>query len=75
MAAIAEAEPGILDHMNTDHEAAIEHMAGGPGWRMVAVDVDGCDLARQETVLRVAWSGPVADAAGVRAELVRLARG
>ncbi|MEJ1978566.1 MAG: DUF2470 domain-containing protein [Acetobacteraceae bacterium] len=74
VAAVAAAEAGILEHMNTDHEAAIAHMAGGPGWRMVAVDVDGCDLARQEVVRRIAWSAPVSDAGGVRAELVRLAR-
>jgi heme iron utilization protein len=74
VAAVMEAEPGILEHMNTDHPNAIAHMAGGPGWRMVAVDVDGCDLAREEAVMRIAWSAPVADAGGVRAELVRLAR-
>jgi len=74
VAAVAEAEPGILEHMNTDHADAIAHMAGGAGWRMAALDVDGCDLVRQETVMRIPWSAPVADAGGVRAELVRLAR-
>jgi hypothetical protein len=42
---------------------------------MVTADVDGCDLAQGEQVTRIAWSAPVSDAAGVRAELVRLARG
>ena len=74
VAAIAEAEAGILSHMNTDHAAAIAHMAGGEGWQMVAVDVDGCDLAKDEAVKRIDWSASVADAGGVRAELVRLAR-
>ncbi len=74
VAGVAAAEPDILAHMNDDHADAIAHMGGGLGWRMVAVDVDGCDLARQERVLRIPWSAPVADAAGVRAELVRLAR-
>jgi putative heme iron utilization protein len=74
VAAIAEAEAGILEHMNTDHAGAIAHMAGGDGWQMVAVDVDGCDLAKDEVVKRIDWAGPVADAGGVRAELVRLAR-
>jgi hypothetical protein len=36
--------------------------------------VDGCDLAREETVLRVPWRAPVADANAIRAELIRLAR-
>jgi hypothetical protein len=39
---------------------------------MVAVDVDGCDLAVGERVIRIHWSAPVADAAGVRRELIRL---
>lgn len=78
VAAIAAAEASIMAHCNTDHPdalAAIAGMAGGAGgtWRMVAVDVDGCDLACGDTVLRIAWSAPVADPAGVRAELVRLA--
>ncbi len=41
---------------------------------MVAVDVDGCDLAAGERVVRVAWRQPVVDANGVREDLVRLAR-
>ena len=46
---------------------------GSPGaWRMVAADVDGCDLALGERVVRIAWSAPVADAGGVRAELIQL---
>ena len=41
---------------------------------MVSADVDGCDLARGDEVRRIHWSAPVADAGGVRRELVRLAR-
>jgi putative heme iron utilization protein len=41
---------------------------------MVGVDVDGCDLAAGERVIRIHWASPVADAKGVRDELVRLAR-
>jgi hypothetical protein len=85
VAAIAAAEAGIIAHCNQDHPDAMARVAGAPGdWRMVAVDVDGCDLApgnlawgepvRGERVVRVAWSAPVTDPGGVRAELVRLAR-
>lgn len=78
VAAIAAAEASIITHCNTDHPdalAAIAEAAGGGGgaWRMAAVDVDGCDLAADETVVRIAWSAPAVDAAGVRTELVRLA--
>jgi heme iron utilization protein len=75
VAALAGAEAAILTHCNADHPDALAAIARAAGpWRMVAADVDGCDLAQGETVLRIAWAAPVADAGGVRAELVRLAR-
>jgi putative heme iron utilization protein len=75
VAAVAAAEASILRHCNDDHPGALAAIAGHPGtWRMVTVDVDGCDLALGDTVLRVHWSAPVADAGGVRAQLVRLAQ-
>ena len=73
--AIEAASDGIIGHCNTDHPEALAAIARLPGsWRMVAVDVDGCDLAQGEQVIRIHWSDPVADAAGVRRELIRLAK-
>ncbi len=77
VAAVAAAEEGVLAHCNDDHADALgliaaAHGAEGPGWRMAACDVDGCDLAREDLVVRVPWPAPVADASGIRAELVRL---
>lgn len=77
VAAVAAAESDVLAHCNDDHADALDRIAAargadGPGWRMVACDVDGCDLACEEAVLRVPWSAPVADAGGIRTELVRL---
>lgn len=80
VAALAEAEAEILAHVNADHADAVAAIAqgllGGPAgaWRLAAVDVDGCDLALEETVLRHHWAAPVADADGVRAGLIRAAR-
>lgn len=79
VAAIAAAEPGILAHCNTAHADALAAIACGAGgqegdWRMVAADMDGCDLAAGEAVLRIAWSAPVSDPGGVRQALVALAR-
>ncbi len=79
VAAIADAAHDIMLHCNQDHAAALRLIArragGGDGpWQMVGVDVDGCDLGCGEQVLRVAWSGPVGDAGGVRRELVGLGR-
>jgi hypothetical protein len=77
-AAVAAQEPEILARCNADHAAALEALgeataggARGP-WRMVAVDVDGCDLEQNQRVIRIPWSSPVADADGVRRELLRL---
>jgi hypothetical protein len=75
VAAIEAAAEGIMAHCNADHPDALAAIAGQPGaWRMVGVDVDGCDLADGERVLRVHWSAPVADPDGVRRELILLAR-
>lgn len=80
IAALAEAEAGILGHVNADHADALHAIAAGvlgqvgEAWRMVAVDPDGCDLASGEQVARLAWPAPVADADGVRAGLIGAAR-
>ncbi len=85
VAAIAAAEAEIIAHCNADHADAMAELAGAElagaaltgaagAWRMVAVDVDGCDLACAEATRRIAWSAPVADAAGVRKELITLLR-
>jgi putative heme iron utilization protein len=75
VASVAAAEDGILAHCNQDHSGALALIAGEPGeWRMVTADVDGVDLAQGERVLRVHWSAPVADAAGVRTERQRITR-
>ena len=79
VAAVAAAEAGVIEHCNADHADALAAIAQGHGeapgeWRMVAADVDGCDLAAGERVVRVAWSAPVPGPAEIRGELVRMVR-
>lgn len=80
VAALAAAEAGILEHVNADHADAVAAIAHGllgrrgEGWRMVAVDVDGFDLARRNQVARLAFPSPVVDADGVRKALIRATR-
>jgi heme iron utilization protein len=75
VAAVAGAEAAIMSHCNADHQDALAVIAGAAGaWLLVTVDTDGCDLADGERVVRVHWSAPVADPAGVRRELVQQAR-
>lgn len=72
--ALAEAEASIMAHSNRDHPEVLARIAGEAGeWRMVGVDVDGCDLASEDRVVRVAWSAPAGSAGDVRRELARLA--
>ncbi len=75
VAAVASAEAEIIAHCNADHPDTLARLAASPGhWRMTACDVDGCDLSHDETVRRIAWPAPVADANGVRRALILLAR-
>jgi putative heme iron utilization protein len=80
VAAIAAAEAEIVAHVNADHADAVAAIAegllgGAPGaWRMTGCDVDGCDLALGEQVLRLAFEAPVAEADGVRRALILAAR-
>ncbi len=75
VAAIGAAEASIIAHCNQDHPAALAAIAGEAGaWRMVTADIDGCDLALEDRVIRVPWSAPVTSADEIRTELVRLAR-
>jgi hypothetical protein len=80
---LAEAEPGIVAHMNDDHADAILLYAGrllgrgdGQGWRMTGVDPEGADLRHDASgqVARLPFDKPVRDAEGARVELVRLVK-
>ncbi len=77
--ALAESEPGILQHMNRDHAVTIDLYAerllglSGQGWQLSGVDPDGADLRRDAAAARLEFAAPALDAAGVRREFVRLA--
>ena len=71
--AVAEAEPSVIEHCNQDHAAALERIAGGEGWRMVACDVDGFDLVLGEVVRRIDWPSPVTGPNDLRTALIYLA--
>ena len=72
------AEDGVLAHMNDQHGETVTLLANrllkrrGKGWRMVAVDPDGCDLARGDTVSRLPFDASVGDVAALRAALIAL---
>jgi putative heme iron utilization protein len=78
--AIADAELSAIEHMNADHAQSIDLYAtrllgrAGSGWRIVALDPDGCDLARRATLARLPFPRRARDADDLRAILVELDR-
>lgn len=80
-AALRDAEPGIVEHMNADHADAMadmaRHLRGSThgDWRMAGVDPEGCDLIDDDgSLLRLPFDRQVNDPQQCRAELVRLTR-
>ena len=70
---LAEAEPSMLTVMNADHADAIDLCAqrilgrAGSGWKMLAIDPEGCDLGRGESAFaRLPFPHPATDAKGLR---------
>ncbi len=75
-AALAEAEPNIVAHMNEDHAEAVTLIASrllgleGDDWRMTGVDPEGIDLQSGKRLGRLDFARPVCDPQSCRAELV-----
>jgi len=77
LAAFAAEEAGVVARCNAEHADSLDRVAHAQGangrWAMIGADHDGFDLVQDETVMRVAFDSPVADAAGVTAALLRMA--
>lgn len=77
---LAACEAEVLAHMNEDHREAIgliaKSLLGLPGgnWLMIGVDAEGCDLRCEDRYARLDFDERVADATGLRAVLINLAR-
>jgi putative heme iron utilization protein len=75
---LADAEPGIVSHMNEDHADAVQLYArkllglGGSDWRMTGIDAEGIDLRRSGQVARLAFEAPLGAASEARKVLVAL---
>ena len=77
-AGLAEAEPGIVSHMNEDHADAIQLYAAklmglaGNGWKMTGIDPEGIDLRLGGQVARLNFDVPLQAASEARKVLVAL---
>jgi len=78
-AALAQIEPGAIEHLNADHADALELYATrllgrkGRGWHAVGVDPLGLDLMRRGRLARLAFDEPVTGAEALRRTLAALA--
>jgi putative heme iron utilization protein len=77
---LAEAEAGILAHMNTDHADTLRgycrhfHQVEAETASMIGIDPDGFDVRAGERILRFEFTTPVLDAEAARAALVAMAQ-
>lgn len=75
---LADAEEGIVSHMNHDHADAVQLYAGkllglaGGDWRMTGIDAEGIDLRQGGQVARLAFDVPLAAASEARKALIAL---
>lgn len=75
---LAEAEAGIVSHMNDDHADAVQLYAtkllglAGGDWRMAGIDAEGIDLRKGGQVARLAFDMPLAAGSKAREVLVAL---
>lgn len=80
VAALAQAEEGILQHMNADHGDALDLMAQrllrrrGDGWRMTGIDPEGCDLMCGDRRARLSFPEFVDGPESARRVLVALTK-
>lgn len=79
-AGLAEAEPGAVAHMNTDHADAVQLYAGkllgvqGGPWRLTGLDAEGLDLAAGDLSRRLWFETPLQRSAELRPRLIELAQ-
>ena len=79
-AALAEAEEGIVAHMNEDHAEAVRlyatRLLGQPetAWRMTGIDPEGCDFRAENRTARLVFERRIANAGEAREVLVALAK-
>jgi hypothetical protein len=77
-AGLAEAESGIVSHMNEDHADAVQLYAAkligraGSGWKMTGIDSEGIDLRLGGEVARLDFDAPLQAANEARKVLVAL---
>jgi putative heme iron utilization protein len=79
VAAITAGEQSAIEHMNSDHAAALDFLARrfaaarDEGWRAVAIDPEGMELQRSDSTRRVFFPAEVSNVGELRKTLVAMA--
>lgn len=75
---LADAEHGIVTHMNEDHSDALDLIATRllgfetEGWTLTGMDAEGFDMRHRDQVARYDFAAPLASAADTRPVMVDL---
>ena len=78
--AFGQLDAEACEHMNTDHAAAVQVLAGpaphalSEPWRMATIDPHGADLASADLLRRIEFAEPVRDASTLHQALRRMAQ-
>ncbi len=77
---LVSAEEGIVNHMNEDHQDAIDLIANhllkheGTGWNMTGIDPEGFDIRLREQVSRMEFDEPLTRADDSRPAMIELVK-
>ena len=64
----------IVEHMNTDHAAALKHYCGGLAATMVGIDSDGFDVLESGRKVRFTFDSPIHTMNEARQALIAMTR-
>ncbi len=80
LAEFKKTEESVLEHMNEDHQQAIQHYAEcfckkqEKGWQLSGLDPEGLDLMKGDEITRLWFDKPLESVDEIRQKLISLAR-
>ncbi len=76
----AQVEPGVLEHMNSDHADAVRNYAtvlaqqDSGDWQLTGIDPTGIDLSCGQSICRIPFETPLTSTDAIRPALVAMAK-
>lgn len=75
---LIDAEESAIDHMNEDHSDFVDKIAylktgeSKTGWRLISLDAEGAELARNDKIVRCDFTQPIISSAQLKDALIGL---